>query len=161
MMVDERSRPTVEAEGARRATGASMVEVAGAEALGGRQETEVVQNAKRRRFTAEYKVNILRLADECREPGSLGALLRKEGLYSSTLTLWRKQREKGALTGLGGSKRGRKVLDRAVVENRKLAKENQHLRKRLERAELIIDVQKKVSQLIGIPLQKVEGEEDD
>lgn len=138
-----------------------MAVTAAAEAQGGRHQTEVVESAKRRRFTAEYKVHMLRLADECREPGSLGALLRKEGLYSSTLTLWRRQREKGVLTGLGGSKRGRKALDRLVVENRKLAKENQRLHKRLECAELIIDVQKKVSQMIGIPLQKIEEEEDD
>lgn len=115
---------------------------------------EVPDKATRRRFTAEYKLRILTLADACTEPGSLGALLRREGLYASNLNTWRHQRERGILSGLTPKKRGRKesVRDPLVAENEKLHKENERITKRLRQAEIIIDVQKKISQILGIPL---------
>ena len=115
---------------------------------------EVTDKASRRRFTAEYKLRILTLADACTEPGSLGALLRREGLYASNLNTWRHQRERGILSGLTPKKRGRKesVRDPLGAENEKLRKENERLTNRLRQAEIIIDVQKKVSQILGIPL---------
>jgi transposase-like protein len=107
-----------------------------------------------RRLTAEYKLRILREADAC-EPGRLGALLRREGLYSSHLIRWRKQRDRGALDALVSRKRGRKEdIDRPL--RKKLAaqeRENERLRKRLKQAEMIIEVQKKVSEMLGISLE--------
>jgi len=122
---------------------------------------EVPEKAERRRFSAEYKLKILRQADECRDPGSLGALLRREGLYSSNLTTWRRQREEGTLLALNPKKRGRKASAQnpLLMENEHLRQENDRLQKRLHQAELIIEVQKKVSQILGIPLAKPgEGE---
>ena len=112
--------------------------------------TEVVAKAKRRQYTAEYKLRILRELDGSQGQGETGALLRREGLYSSHLTEWRRQRASGELDGLTGQKRGPKP-DLAAVEFAKLQTENERLRERLRQAELIIDVQKKVSQLLGIP----------
>jgi transposase-like protein len=119
---------------------------------------EVPDKATRRRFTAEYKLRILTLADACTEPGILGALLRREGLYASNLNTWRHQRERGILSGLTPKKRGRKesVRDPLVAENEKLRKENERIAKRLRQAEIIIDVQKKISQILGIPLANSE-----
>ena len=115
---------------------------------------EVQDKPTRRRFTAEYKLRILTLADACTEAGSLGALLRREGLYASNLNTWRHQRERGVLSALTPKKRGRKesVRDPLVAENEKLRRENERITKRLRQAEIIIDVQKKVSQILGIPL---------
>lgn len=123
-------------------------------------DPEVPEKARRRKFSAEYKLRILRLADSCTAPGSLGRLLRKEGLYSSHLTTWRRQREQGILQGLKPAKRGRKPSEPnlLVPELEQLRKENARLVTRLKRAELIIDVQKKVSQLLGI--QTPERSED-
>ncbi len=117
-------------------------------------DPEVIDKPKRRKFTAEYKLSILNQADACTEPGSLGELLRREGLYASNLNTWRYQRERGVLSGLTPKKRGRKesVRDSLSAENEKLRKENERLANRLRQAEIIIDVQKKVSQILGIPL---------
>ncbi|MBI2883212.1 MAG: transposase [Candidatus Methylomirabilis oxyfera] len=92
-------------------------------------------------------------------PGSPGALLRREGLYSSNLTTWRRQRETGTLSALTPQKRGRKAPshDPLLLENATLRKENERLTRRLRQAELIIDVQKKVSQMLGIPLATPEA----
>ena len=119
---------------------------------------EVVATPTRRRFTAEDKLRILKLADACTAVGSLGALLRAEGLYSSHLTTWRRQRTEGVLSALTPQKRGRKesVRHPLQAENETLRKENTRLSTRLKQAELIIDVQKKVSQILGIPLQTPE-----
>jgi transposase len=112
-------------------------------------ETEVVAKAKRRSYSAEYKLRILQEADQCHGRGEIGALLRREGLYSSLLGKWREQRERGSLTSLAARRRGPKV-DRGVQELARLQRENQRLREKLERAELIIEVQKKVVQLFGV-----------
>ena len=118
-------------------------------------QTEVTPKAKRRRFSAQYKLRILEEADRCTQPGQIGALLRREGLYSSNLTTWRRQREQGQIGALSPKKRGPKPApDAAMVrELAKLRKENQRLEQKLKKAELIIEVQKKVSALLGIDLE--------
>jgi transposase len=113
-----------------------------------KSETEVVVRPKRRQHTAEYKLRILRELDECTGKGEVGAILRREGLYSSLISKWREQREQGSLNGLGGQRRGPKV-DPNAAELARLQRENKRLKEKLERAELIIDVQKKVARLIG------------
>jgi transposase-like protein len=120
--------------------------------------TEVVVKAKRRLFTAEYKLRILRELDGSQGTGETGALLRREGLYSSHLTSWRRQRERGELDGLAPQKRGPK-MDPQAVELTKLERENERLRERLRQAELIIDVQKKVAQMLGVPIEETKPEE--
>jgi len=126
----------------------------GAAGVRGTPDPEVPEKATRRKFSAEYKLRILRLVDGCSDPGSLGRLLRQEGLYSSNLTTWRRQRDKGMLDGLEPARRGRKAIEPNPLapELDKLRKENQRLEKRLKRAELIIEVQKKVSQMLGLDL---------
>ena len=120
---------------------------------------EVLPQAQRRRFTAEYKLRIVEEADRCTEPGQIGALLRREGLYSSHLGEWRRMRERWQLEALSPKKRGRKPEDRTNVELSKLRRENERLHAKLEQAEIIIDVQKKLSQLLGlIPPEKDESE---
>ena len=112
-------------------------------------DPQVMPKAERRTFSVEYKLSILAEADGCSERGAIGALLRREGLYSSHLDKWRKQREQGSLTGSNGQKRGRKP-DPQAIENARLQRENEQLRARLQRAEHIIDVQKKLAQLLGM-----------
>ncbi len=120
--------------------------------------TEVVAKAKRRLFTAEYKLRILRELDGSQGSGETGALLRREGLYSSHLTSWRRQRARGELDGLAPQKRGPKP-DPQAVELARLERENEGLRERLRQAELIIDVQKKVAQMLGAPIEATKPEE--
>ena len=127
----------------------SEISQSNGKALVSTSSPEVVVKAERRRFTAEYKLHVLEEADACRQPGEVGALLRREGLYSSHLTTWRQQRDRGALQGLTPAKRGRKS-DPQAAEIARLKRENEQLRAKLERAELIIDVQKKVSQMLGL-----------
>jgi transposase len=119
-------------------------------------DPEVLAKAKRRQFTADYKRRILAEADATRESGAIGALLRREGLYSSHLTHWRQQRDRGLTPRQRGPKSEHDPLSE---ELRKLRQENGHLTQRLARAELIIDVQKKVSSLLGIPLATVDSDE--
>ena len=121
-------------------------------------ETEVVEKAKRRHYTAEYKLRILQEVEACNAKGEIGALLRREGLYSSLIYKWREQRNRGSLEGLAAHKRGPKADVRAV-EFARLKRENERLRKRLERAELIIDVQKKVAQMLGVALEEQDLDE--
>ncbi|MBA2725940.1 MAG: transposase [Actinobacteria bacterium] len=109
-------------------------------------DPEVPEKARRRRHNAEYKLQILEEADRATEPGEVGALLRREGLYSSHLAAWRKQRREGTLAG----PRGRKGKDPLEIENEQLRKENARLVHRLDQAETIISVQKKLSRLLGI-----------
>ncbi len=115
---------------------------------------EVMPKAKRRTFTAGYKSWVLEEADKCREhPGQIGRLLRREGLYSSHLTTWRRQREAGELAGLAPRKRGRKV-NKESAEISRLQRENNRLKRQLEQAELIIEAQKKLSEILGITLER-------
>lgn len=118
-------------------------------------EVEVDPKAHRRQFSAKYKLDVLKRADECKAPGALGALLRAEGLYSSHLSTWRKQRDAGELAGLTPKKRGRKRVevdarDRKLVEQ---AREIARLTARAERAEALVELQKKVAALLGTPLE--------
>lgn len=126
-------------------------------------DNEVLEKPTRRRFSAEYKLRILEEAERCQQPGDLGALLRREGLYSSLLSTWRKQREQGALEGLAPRKRGRKPLrpDPLVEEYQRLQRENRQLLARLQKAETIIDFQKKLSQLLGVSLNNPTTNEND
>jgi transposase-like protein len=114
-------------------------------------DPEVPEKAKRRRFTAQYKLWVLKQAEACTEPGQVGALLRREGLYSSHLVAWRRARDAGALQELG-KKRGQQGVHPLVRENTKLQRQNERLRRQLEQAHRIIEVQGKVSELLGIPL---------
>jgi transposase-like protein len=123
-------------------------------------EPEVLPRAKRRQFSAEYKLRILEEADGCTKRGQIGALLRREGLYSSHLSKWRQQRALGQLEGLSPKKRGRKAPDPAEVELARLQRENERLRSRLEQAEIIIDVQKKLSRLLGLTEDESESNEN-
>jgi transposase-like protein len=111
-------------------------------------DPEVRPKAKHRRFTAEYKMRILGEAAACRQPGELGALLRREGLYSSLLTQWRRQQMQGTLLALAPKRRGPKP-DPQADELARLRRENERLQERLKQAETVIEVQKKVSQLLG------------
>ena len=124
-------------------------------------EPEVLPRAKRRRFSAEYKLRILEEVDGCTQRGQIGALLHREGLYSSHLSTWRQQRILGQLEGLSPKKRGRKPQDPAVEEAARLRRENERLRARLEQAEMIIDVQKKLSQLLGLTPDESEMNESE
>jgi transposase len=123
-------------------------------------EVEVMAKPVRRRFTAEYKLGVLREVEGCKGRGELGALLRREGLYSSHLTQWRKQRERGERQGLsrkrGPSPKQRHPLtDKVMV----LERENARLKLRAERAEGLVELQKKVSEILGIELKQ--GAEQD
>ena len=124
-------------------------------------DPEVVPMAERRRFTAGEKLRILEEAEACTGPGEIGALLRREGIYSSYLSRWRQARDRGQLTALGSQQRGPKAaLDAALVrEVPRLRRENERLQARLEQAEAIIEVQKKLSQLLGLSREGNESEE--
>jgi len=117
-------------------------------------EVEVMARPTRRRYTAEYKLRILREAEVLSGRGEVGALLRREGLYSSNLTAWRKQRERGELQGLS-RKRGPAPKEKSplVDKVRALERENARLKRRAERAEGLVELQKKVSEILGIELQ--------
>ena len=148
-------KDSAETEGARRATGVS--------AGGGTGEVpdpEVAAKAKRRQFSPEYKLRILREAEACKGLGEIGALLRREGLYSSHLVTWRRQREARALTGMKAQKRG----PRGRGEDprvKQLVRENARLQRQLRQAVTIIEIQKKVAGILGIPLNAPELDEND
>jgi len=117
-------------------------------------DPEVVPKAKRRKFSAEYKRRILEEADNCTEPGQIGALLRREGLYSSHLSTWRRQRDRGLVQALSPKKRGRKRKDELEREVARLQRENERLQASLEQAETVIEVQKKLSRLLGLATEE-------
>jgi transposase-like protein len=130
--------------------------------LGGRgtprPNPEVLARAKRRTYTADFKLKVLGEADTARGSGEIGAVLRKYGLYSSHLTKWRQERKSGILQGLEPQKRGPKSKANPLdVEIEKLRRDNEQLTDRLRKAELVIDVQKKVAMLLGIPLAGTEA----
>jgi transposase-like protein len=126
-----------------------------------RPNPEVVIDAKRRTFTAEYKLRILAEADAAAtQSGAIGALQRREGLYSSHLVTWRRERQAGILRGLAPHKRGPKSKRNPQEEEmQKLRRENQRLTEELRKAAIVIDVQKKVGALLGWPLPKADPEE--
>lgn len=119
-------------------------------------DPEVSPKAKRRRFSAAYKLRIVREADACSKPGEVGALLRREGLYSSHLVEWRRARDQGQLEALSPRRRGPKPDPDAALRKRseQLERENARLRKRLETAETILEVQGNVSRLLGLTMPK-------
>ena len=121
-------------------------------------EPEVRPKAQRRQFTTEYKQRILDEADACTTPSQRGALVRREGLYSSHLTTWRRQRAQGILDGLAPKKRGVKS-DPLALENAQLRCEIKRLEQQLQRAETIIEVQKKLSQLLSGPTESSRKDE--
>ena len=114
-----------------------------------------------RRFSVKEKLRISEEADACTEPGAIGALIRREGIYSSYLSRWRRARDRGQLDGLNGKKRGRKrsVDEELAEENAALRRENERLRSRLKQAETIIEVQKKLSQMLGLETSVQESTE--
>ena len=122
-------------------------------------EPEVVPRATRRTFSAAYKLRIVEEADQCAERGQIGALLRREGLYSSQLATWRRQRQAGGLQLMAPKKRGRKASqDAKDAEIAALRRENERLQKQLEQAELIIGAQKKLAEALE---QTLTGSEDE
>ena len=146
-----------EAKGARRASGASVSAVEPAPRM---PDAEVPAKVERRRFSVEYRLRIVKQADACKKPGELGALLRREGLYSSLLTNWRRQREQGALVSLRARQRGptpRRIDPRV----KQLEAENARLQRKLQQADTIITVQKTVAEILGIPLKPLVNDESD
>src|SRR5712691_13000588 len=158
--VEEPERSGDERSETARSGGSSTVEPRNVPPVSDAPDPEVAARRRRRRFTSQYKLEVLRKADACTQPGQLGALLRKEGLYSSHLVTWRKQR----VVGLTPKKRGRtgttdprvKQLER---EKAGLETDKRRLERRLQRAETIIAFQKKVAALLGIPLEPFETED--
>ena len=122
-------------------------------------EVEVVAKATRRRFSAEYKRRILREAEACTEPGAIGALLRREGLYSSHLTTWRAQRERGELLGLTPKRRGPAPQAKNPLAAKVAALEREVTRQtaRADRAEALVELQKKVAELLGTARPQPDG----
>jgi transposase len=133
---------------AERAVGERSDLAAARPAREGVPDPELVERAKRRRFTAEYKLRILRQAEACTRPGEIGVLLRREGLYTSHLTAWRKQRDAGALEALDRP-RGRKPADPRDVENAALRRRLERAEAELVKARKVIEVQGNVSALLG------------
>ena len=115
-----------------------------------RPDPEVLERARRRQFTASYKLRILEEADQCSVPGQLGVLLRREGLYSSHLAAWRRHRAQGTLAALGPRRRGQAILAIDPADFARLRHENERLARQLATAETIIEIQKKVSTLFGL-----------
>jgi transposase-like protein len=125
-------------------------------------DSEVSAASGRRRFSAAYKARIVREADACKEPGEVGALLRREGLYSSHLTHWRRDYRKGAESALADDKRGRKVTNNPLTpEVERLGRELERAQKKLRQAEIIIEFQKNLCEILGIsPTSVSTGEEN-
>ena len=113
---------------------------------------EVSEKKPRRKFTAAYKLRILQQADACRDQGQIGALLRGEGLYSSNLTLWRKQRREGALAAMEPKKRDAKAKGKNPLAARvaELERQNRLLEAKLRKAEIVIEAQKKISEILNL-----------
>ncbi len=149
-------------EGARRATGEDPSAGGRPSISGSPPDPEVPEKKPRRRFTAKYKLRILDEADLCTKPGQLGALLRHEGLYSSNLNTWRRQRDQGLLHALAPKKRGRKKKERNPLAQKvaQLERENRRLHKKLHHADLIIEAQKKMAEILGITRDLAENDEN-
>ena len=154
LLVSERGEP--ERSGGEPNGGANN-----AAAHGPAPDPEVSAKPKRRRFTPAYKAHIVEEAQRCTESGQIGALLRREGLYSSALTQWRRQYQSGALQALKDDKRGRKrTHDARDEELQRLKRDNERLNKKLGQAELIIEIQKKVAAMLGNPIETLPNGED-
>ncbi len=125
------------------------------------RDPEVLERPVRRRFSAEYKASILDEADACSASGEIGSLLRREGLYSSHLAGWRRQLRENGAKGLRNKKRGPAPKPKASVREVQLERDNRTLAKRLAKAEAIIEFQKKVHALLGIPLKNLAPDEED
>ena len=152
MHVLKTSADSLVSQGARRATEETSGSAAPTTQPG--SDTEVVPRARRRQFSNADKRRILDAADRCTQPGEIGALLRREGVYSSSLSTWRRQREAADLAALAPQKRGPKP-DPAAAEARQIAqlmRENERLKSQLDKARLVIEVQKKVAALLGSPI---------
>jgi transposase len=123
-------------------------------------DPEVVERPTRRKFTAEDKQRILRDADHCKSPGDVGALLRREGLYRSHLYKWREQRDMATRQAFSPQKQGRKPQQRDPLAYRvtELERENARLQQRLKQAEAVIEIQKKIAEILSIPLNPPEKE---
>ena len=164
--MDNMPPPAAATEGGRRPTD---VAAAGGAANGSQQglaagngdtaspNPEVVAKPERRRFAKAYKLDILSQADACSAVGQLGALLRREGLYSSHLTNWRWQRSQGRLDASATQKRTAKSTNHNAARVSQLERENTRLKARLRQAELILDIQKKASEILGIPLKALDN----
>lgn len=128
----------------------------GDEARARRPDPEVKPKVKRRVFTTKFKLRILKEADNCHDQGELGALLRREGLYASHLTTWRRQRDRGELTAQD-SRRGPKTADQSTLADMvaDLKRKNAQLENELARARAVVEVQKKISELLGLTVQGV------
>ena len=125
-------------------------------------DPQVPERPERRRFKVEYKARIVQEADMCTEHGQIGALLRREGLYSSQLSQWRRAYREGALSALKDDKRGRKrTRHQLEKENERLQMDKVRLERRLSQAEAVIDIQKKLSEILGVPLTGIENEGDE
>jgi len=160
MIYDRESDPVVgvsagDLEGARRATGKDPAETPGAPKKP--TDPEVEPKAARRRFSAQYKRSVLEQADRCINLGDIGALLRREGLYSSHLSNWRRQRDEGLTPRKRGRKADPATADRRVIS--KLLKENERLQLKLKKAQTIIEVQKKLSEILGISMDESNPED--
>jgi len=154
LLVPERAEPERSAGEANGGADNRAAEAAG-------PDPEVSARPKRRRFTAAYKARIVEEAQRCTEPGEVGALLRREGLYSSALTQWRRQYQAGALEALKDDQRGRKrTRDARDQELQRLQRDNARLNKKLRQAELIIEIQKKVAAMLGNPIETIPNSED-
>jgi len=155
------SSTMAETEGARRATGVSNMVDSRDSFTPLSPDPEVSEKRNRRKFTAKYKLQILEKADACTEPGQIGSLLRSEGLYSSNIATWRRQREKGILKAMIPKKRGRKRKEKNPLAQKvaQLEKKNRRLQQKLKKAELIIEAQKKMSEILGIAQDLNESDE--
>jgi len=158
-MEEQQAVSAGEPQGARRATG-------GFPARGNSErkravDPQVPAKAARRRFSGEYKQRIVREADAARDAGEIGTLLRREGLYSSHLVTWRRARERGELAGLSPKRRGRKekVVNPLAKRVAELERDKGRLERRLKQAELLLEIQKKASQLLEIPLASRDDED--
>ena len=147
--------------GARRATPVASTPRGGDSTVSSPPDPEVPEKNTRRKYTTKFKLQILAKADACTQPGQLGALLRSEGLYSSNVTAWRRQREQGIINAMAPKKRGRKPSEKNPLTSKvaQLEKENRRLQQKLTRAELIIDAQKKMSEILGITQNLNDSEE--
>jgi transposase len=148
-------------EGARRATAVAPMAGGRDSFVSSPPDPEVPEKKQRRKFTAKYKLRILAEADTCTRSGQLGVLLRREGLYSSNLATWRRQKEKGVLKAMTPKKRGRKPKEKNPLTQKvaQLEKESRRLQQKLKKAELIIEAQKKMSEILGIAQDLDESEE--